>query len=111
MSIYECTSQIDKGKISDGHHTFDELYLHRTVLFACLCKSHQDKAFKSKKHSDGTMFDSMFIAGIKTPMGYYTYHCDMEYWDFFSTIAELDCAPEWDGHEPEDVTRLLSLCR
>lgn len=102
-------SQIDTGKISDGFHTFDELYFHRTVLFACLCKANADKAFKSKKHSDGTMFDDMFIVGIFTPAGYYTYHCEMEYWDLFTSVTEVEFAPEWDGHKPEDVTRLLSI--
>lgn len=25
-------------------------------------------------------------------------------------VNELEFAPEWDGHKPEDVDRLLSLC-
>jgi hypothetical protein len=99
----------EMGQISDGYHTFDELYFHRMILFSILCKVYKDKAWKSKQHSDGTMFDNYFIVGIETPQGNYTYHYHMEYWDHFSGVKELPNAPEWDGHQPKDITRLLSL--
>lgn len=35
---------ISTGSISDGSHTFDELYYHRMVLFAVICKHHSDLA-------------------------------------------------------------------
>lgn len=97
-----------KESISDGYHTFDELYHHRAVLFAALQNAYPDKSWKSKKHSDKTMFDNFFIAGIDTPQGMYTYHLEMKEWDKFH-CKELDTAPEWDGHMPEDVERLMSL--
>ena len=28
------------GEISDGYHTFNELYHHRAVLFSVICNSH-----------------------------------------------------------------------
>jgi hypothetical protein len=34
----------DKSKISDGYHTFEELYDHRHVLFLTLCLLHHEKA-------------------------------------------------------------------
>ena len=33
--------------ISDGYHTFDELYYHRMVLFSIICNTYDDKAWKS----------------------------------------------------------------
>ena len=96
------------GNTSDGYHTFNELYHHRAVLFAALQNAYPDLSWKSKLHSDGTMFENMFIAGINTPAGMYTYHSDMSEWDMF-TCAEIEYAPEWDGHKPEDVGRLMSL--
>ena len=57
---------------------------------------------------DGTMFDDYFIAGITTPSGEYTYHQHMDYWDKFD-VEERERAPEWDGHKPEDITRLYGL--
>lgn len=110
---------INAGEISDGYHTFDELYHHRTVLFATICNMHHNYynawisdtipvAWKSKLHADGTMYDGMFIAGFETHEGSYTYHCDMKYWDMFDN-EEIPNAPKWDGHKPEDVTRMLSV--
>ena len=88
------------GDTSDGYHTFNELYHHRAVLFSVICKAFPDKAWKSKRHHDGTMYDGMFIVGIDTPDGQATYHYDIDpYWDMF-TCKEMDRAPEWDGHTP-----------
>ena len=50
----------------------------------------------------------MFIVGIDTPKGSYTYHYHKKYWDMFK-CQELEYGKEWDGHTEEDVTRLLSL--
>ena len=97
------------GETSDGYHTFNELYHHRAILFAALSKAYPDKAWKSLKHHDGTMFDDeTFVCGIKTPEGHYTYHYNTRYWPMF-TGKILENAPEWDGHKPEDVDRLLTL--
>jgi hypothetical protein len=98
----------DKGSVSDGSHTFSELYYHRLVLFSVICQSHPELAWKSKQHDDGTMFDDYFVVGVKTPLGDYSYHYELKYWDMFA-VPELDKAPVWDGHTPADVTRLLSL--
>lgn len=93
---------------SDGYHTFKELYHHRMILFAALCNAHPDKAWKARKHHDGTMFgEEWFVVGIETLQGQYTYHYD-EGWELFN-VKELEFAPEWDGHKPDDVDRLLSL--
>ena len=62
----------EKQHVSDGYHTFKELYDHRIALFLALVKSISEQEYhpanqicwKSKKHSDGTMFDGWFIAGI-----------------------------------------------
>lgn len=88
------------GDTSDGYHTFNELYHHRAVLFSVIVKAFSDKAWKSLRHHDGTMYDGMFIVGIDTPEGQATYHYDIDpYWDMFE-CRELECAPEWDGHTP-----------
>lgn len=97
-----------KGNITDGSHTFDELYYHRMVLFSIICNINSNMAWKSKLHSDGTMFDNYFIVGITTKEGDYSYHYKLEDWDRFK-VKELDKAPEWDGHKPSDITRLYSL--
>lgn len=96
------------GDTSDGYHTFDELYHHRMVLFSIICNQNKDKAWKSRLHNDGTMYDNYFIVGITTNAGDYTYHYHLDNWNSFD-VKELPTAPEWDGHKPEDITRLLTL--
>ena len=98
------------GDLSDGYHTFNELYHHRAILFSVICNSMPDRAWKSKLHDTGDMFDGMFIVGIETPEGQATYHYDIDpYWDMFK-VPELDRAPVWDGHSAEDaINRIASL--
>lgn len=98
-----------KGDISDGYHTFNELYDHRAALTAALFKSlPSDTVYKSKKHHDGTMYDGMFIVGANFPgIGAISYHYDLDpWWDVFN-IREVENAPEWDGHTPNDVIERL----
>ena len=96
------------GDLSDGYHTFNELYHHRAVLFSLIVNSHPDISFKSHMHHDGTMYENMFIVGIDTPFGQVTYHYDNNpYWDYFQ-CPEVPKAPEWDGHTPDQaIERLL----
>ena len=54
------------GEFSDGYHTFNELYHHRAILFSVICNMFPEKAWKSKLHDTGYMFDGMFIVGIET---------------------------------------------
>lgn len=98
------------GDLSDGYHTFNELYHHRAVLFSVICNEHHDIAWKSKLHHDGTMYDGNFIVGVDTTHGQATYHYDIEpYWNMFR-VKELDKAPEWDGHTPDKaIERIASL--
>lgn len=97
------------GDTSDGFHTFDELYHHRAVLFSLIVACFPSASWKSKRHSDGTMFDGMFIVGIETKWGQATYHYDVdECWDMFR-CRELERAPEWDGHTPDQAIERIGL--
>ena len=101
----------NKGDLSDGYHTFNELYDHRAALFAALCSCMKEDAWKSKQHEDGTMFDDMFIVGIQTKYGQITYHYDLDKWDWFN-VNELEHAPKFDGHTPDMVIkRLVKLAK
>lgn len=112
--IYESknSNEISTKEISDGNHTFGELYKHRIVLFCTLCNLLPELSWKSKKHfdeEDFPMFNDSFVAGINTPNGMATYHIRLKYWDLFD-VKELERAPYYDGHTSEDVIdRILSL--
>ena len=91
------------GNTSDGYHTFNELYHHRAVLFSVIVRNYPELSWKSKKHHTGDMYDGMFIVGINTPFGQASYHYDIDpYWNMFD-CKELEYAPEWDGHTPEQA--------
>lgn len=99
------------GDLSDGYHTFNELYHHRAILFSVICNNHPEIAWKSMHHNDpnSPMYDGMFIVGIETPQGQATYHYDIDpYWDMFK-VKELDRAPAWDGHTPDEAIRRIEL--
>ena len=102
---------MDKGNISDGYHTFNELYEHRHMLFAYACKDNP-LAWKARKHDDGSMFDGgWFIAGIDLKCGTITYHIPEKHWELFD-CRELEYAPAWDGHTADDViVRLRNACK
>ena len=87
--------------ISDGYHSFGDLYKHRTYLLA-LAMIHMPYAWKSRVHEDGTMYDGMFVVGFPTPTGMVTYHCDNEYWNDFKVPA-IPHAPHFDGYSDKDV--------
>lgn len=110
ISNLEDTKIISTDDISDGQHTFGELYDHRAILFSLICHYNKDKSWKSKLHDDGTMFDDYFIVGIETPKGQATYHYKINpYWEIFN-VKELDNAPKYDGHTPADaLKRIQSL--
>lgn len=98
---------IDRGEISDGDHTFNELYYHRMILFSIVALNNQNLAWRSRLHDDGSMYENYFIVGIDTIEGAFSYHFHMENWDHFSGIKEVEKAPKWDGHVARDIGRLL----
>lgn len=99
------------GTLSDGFHTYNDLYYQRCVLFATICNMNKEISWKSKRHNDGKKCfdnDDWFIVGIDTPEGCYTYHYEIKYWNLFK-VQELQKGKEWDGHTEKDVIRLFSL--
>jgi hypothetical protein len=102
----------DKGEISDGYHTFNELYYYRMLYNAAFFNTlPKDWVHKSLRHHTGEecFGGGWFIVGIDTPKGSYTYHYENNFFSLFD-CEELERGKPWDGHTEKDVTRLLSLC-
>jgi hypothetical protein len=97
----------DTGEVSDGYHTFNELYEHRHALFLAVGRLTSLHAWKSWTHSDGKGIEGWFLAGIDLPTGTITYHLPERLWDSMPFAEELDSAPEWDGHTSSDVVNRL----
>ena len=95
----------DEVEISDGYHTFTELYDHRITLYISLCRKIRDNdVWRSQIHSDGSNFDGWFILGIgKLSGGQITYHIPNERWEETNFAETLEKAPEFDKHTSQDV--------
>lgn len=119
-------SNIDTNHISDGYHTFGELYEHRITNFLVLCRLiaglvrwseeaggyvKDSKVWRSLKHSDGELAfgGTWFVLGIGTEPGkQITYHLPIEAWNKTEFAETLETAPEWDGHTSADVLERLA---
>lgn len=100
---------VDVEKMSDGYHTFADLYEQRLILSAALAKNNPH-AWKSKRHEDGSVpfGGGWFIMGFDTDEGCYTYHYELKDWGLFQCKV-LEKGKPWDGHTSKDVRRLLSI--
>ena len=102
----------DMGNVSDGYHTFNELYryrlLYNAAFFNELFKVGNVKVCKSHKHSDGKecFGGGWFIVMAELPSGQISNHYENKDWDLFD-IPELDTAWEWDGHTPNEASERL----
>lgn len=115
-------AELDTNKISDGYHTFGQLYDHRVELYIALCRILSSRyplmrvlipgnamVWRSKLHSDGASFDGWFILGIESEPGeQITYHLPLSKWNDCGFSVTLDKAPEFDGHTSEDVLKRLA---
>ena len=115
-------SEQDKQNISDGHHTFCELYDHRCVLFITLCRSiHMPQAraissnhpphkkiWRTRKNAEGQELEGWFIMGISEMHGsIISYHLPEKFWVATSFAPEIPKA-YYDGHVSSDVINRLS---
>lgn len=105
---------LDTNEVSDGFHTFGELYAHRCRLYVLVCRLLRPELggniWRSRLHSDGTGFDGWFILGIFRGAGkQITYHLPDAMWadTEFAKYNTLDRAPEYDGHTAADVLERL----
>lgn len=103
----------DKGNISDGYHTFNELYEYRLLynasMFNELAKQGLYDVHKSKFHSDGTIpfgDENWFIVQAELPTGQISNHYEMKDWDLFQ-VPIKEKANQYDGHTPQDVAKRL----
>ena len=118
------TIPVNTKHVSDGHHTFGELYhyrmLYNAAFFNLLAEVYPEgidgtfKVMKSRKHHNGHYpFDSSdwFIVVWDSPYGQISNHYKMEYWNIFS-IPEVDLPPIYDGHNSVDASdRLMKWLR
>ena len=100
--------------VSDGYHTFRELYKFRMIynmaLFNEWAKQGKYNVHKSKKHSDGKLCfgGEWFIVVAELPEGQISNHYELKHWDLFE-VPHRDTAVLFDGHTASDVVNRLIL--
>lgn len=86
---------LPEGEISDGFHSFDELYHYRMLYNAAFFNSLEGKyeVHKSYRHSDGELCfgGGWFIVMAYLPTGQVSNHYRIEDWNLF------DIPERWKG--------------
>lgn len=110
MSTFEVTAD---GEVSDGHHTFKELYRYRLLYNAALfnewAKVGLYDTHKSKLHHDGMVpfgDPKWFIVMAELPTGQISNHYRVDDWELFK-IDEWNVSKVYDGHTPAMVAERL----
>ena len=99
----------DKGEVSDGYHTFNELYYYRLLYNAAFFNLlPKEWVHKSKRHHNGEecFGGGWFIVMANLPTGQISNHYELKDWDLFQ-IPEKIIADEWDGHTPQEAADRL----
>lgn len=111
---------LDTNEISDGYHTYGELYNHRIELWITVCRlvqklfdetatcSQVSPVWRTRVHSDGSVIKGWFLLGVYTEAGkQITYHLPDNKWLDCEFADILEDAPEFDGHTSLDVLKRL----
>lgn len=101
--------QTDMGEVSDGYHTFNELYYYRMLYNAAFFNLlPKEWVHKSKKHHTGEecFGGGWFIVMANLPTGQVSNHYELKDWDLFQ-VPEKEFADEWDGHTPQEASERL----
>lgn len=98
------TFKIVGDDISDGYHTFDELYEHRCLLYLHLCLiNHTLCAWRPD-------YDGWFVLYFESPSGQISYHVPDKYLYLVKPLIRRDDAHVFDGHtSPTVLLRLESI--
>jgi hypothetical protein len=114
--FYKNNGDFDTNLISDGYHTFGELYEHRITLFISLCKVLQETcSYRNGSEDIGEVWrlpvkNGWFLMGMNLTSqgGQISYHLPESKWnetDFANFLHEENY--EFDGHTGADVLERL----
>ena len=101
--------QEDMGGVSDGYHTFNELYYYRMLYNAAFFNLlPKEWVHKSKRHHTGEecFGGGWFIVMANLPTGQVSNHYELKDWDLFK-VPEKEFADEWDGHTLQEAAKRL----
>ena len=100
-------------EVSDGYHTFKELYefrkMYNAVLFNEWYEQGKYSVHKSKRHYDGEecFGGGWFIVVAVLPDGQISNHYEIKDWALFKCKETEKALFEFDGHTDKDVLKRL----
>ncbi len=98
-------------QLTDGYHTFDELYQHRYLLYLALTKalSNDYPVWLAFRHHDGSWFEGYFLVCAELAGEQISYHLPNSVLNMCNHLPQFDIAPvEFDGHTSQDVLDRLA---
>ncbi len=97
------------NNISDGYHTFGELYDHRHDLFIALVNQFPDQAWRFSKNHDGVGYEGYFGLGLfPEPGKQITFHLPNKYLPMVVDVPNHLINPHYDGHTSKDIFSRLA---
>ena len=106
--------EFEENELSDGWHTFNDLYefrrLYNAALFNEWALTGKYDVHKSIRHYDGELCfgGGWFVVVAKLPAGQITNHYKLSEWDSFKIPEVKKAKYQFDGHTPHDVMERLS---
>jgi hypothetical protein len=111
----ELPEGVSVGQVSDGYHTFDELYECRKVLNALLFNSWAAQGIydvhKSLRHHDGERCfgtTGWFVVCAVLPEGQVSFHYPVADWCLFHVPAEPKARYPFDHHTTAGAIKRLT---
>lgn len=95
------TFKIVGQDISDGYHTFDELYEHRVLLFINLVLTMPEKAAYKRD------FETWSAVYLELPTGQISYHIPNDRLRLIEHVVKEVPDYKWDGHTAKLVEERL----
>lgn len=107
IECIRCGKFIRANYVSDGYHSFEELYKHRNELFIALMKKCPEISFWTRLDNNKNNDPGWIIVGMNLKGGQISYHIPDTYIEKLSGIKEIEFNEKYDGHDSNDVlTRL-----
>ena len=98
------------GTITDGYHSFDELYEHRNLLFLNFLIHADYREEVTTYYTEDPNIPGWILVVMKSKkLGQISYHMEEGYSQFLKYITKIPWEQhEWDGHTSQEVIYRLA---
>jgi len=114
IDMLKLPNGVDVGEVSDGYHTFNELYefrkMYNAALFNEWASSGKYEVHKSTRHhgeEEACFGGGWFIVVAMLPEGQISNHYPLEDWSLFNIPCHEEALYPFDGHTPRDVLKRI----